>query len=266
MKTRRTVSNISYNTPEFFRQKVTELVSRRVIDWCYWIQHQPDTDETKEHIHFVLHPSGNTDTFDLRHEFMEFDPSHPNKPLTCTTQFRFTPDNNMDDWLLYAVHDAGYLASKGQKRNIQYRFEDLQATDEDALRYAWNNIDRTKFDRLARLSQAVADGMTWTAVVTSGNIVPMPQYSAYHDLYNRLVGLGERSGRNLAHENPSDITYQAIDKDGVVISQDTEEIAGQLEIATGYRFVGSLTVEEIEDVMSGMTFDVPEDGDANRKT
>lgn len=249
MKTIRVISNIAYNTPEFFEEKMHDLVQRRVLDWAYWIAHKADIDELKDHIHFVCKPSGQLDTFDLRKELMQFDPTHPTKPLTCTTQFHFTNPNNMDDWLLYVVHDVAYLAFKGQKRNIQYKFEDLKATDEDALRFSWNNIDRTKYSRLEKVIELASDGVRFIEIVRMG-LIPMNQYNQYKDIVNQYLDLGKRSGRALTHEE-YDESGNVIDvPDGYHLSRDDEQIAGQYEMKTGYETIHGYTPDEWRDVLS----------------
>ena len=199
MKTKRTISNISYNSPDYFSNVIQSLHTARKIEWCYWILHQPDTDETKPHIHFVLQPSSAIDTFELRALFNEFDPSRPDKPLTCTSKWHYT--NSLDDWLLYVVHDVGYLASKAQRRNITYDFKDIQTTDEDALRNDWNSLDRTRFDRLRYLAQAVKDGTPFAQLVQSG-FIPIAQRAQYEFQYQDLLRLHQLddSGRKESHE------------------------------------------------------------------
>lgn len=232
MKTKRTISNISYNTPDYFEKVVNDLASRHIIEWCYWVNHEPDVDELKPHIHFVLKPSASLDTFDLRHAFMQFDPNNPQLPLTCTMMWRFTSEAHMDDWLLYAVHDAAYLASKGQKRNKHYTFDDLKSTDPDALRASWFSIDRTKFSRIAQFLDLVNKGTAWVDIVSSG-IFPMSQYNAFHDLYKQQK-ITSFSGRKQSHEQ----NWKYIDADGIInevpagliLSDDDEEISGQFEL------------------------------------
>lgn len=251
MNTTRTISNISYNSLEFFEHKMNDLVSRRVLDWAYWIWHHADIDELKDHIHFVCKPAGKLDTFDLRKELMEFDPTHPTKPLTCTTNFHFTPNKNMDDWLLYVVHDKGYLAFKGQKRNYEYRFEDLKATDEDALRFAWNNIDRTKYSRMEKVIELASSGMSFVEIVRAG-LIPMNQYNQYKDLVQHFVDMGKRSGRAGTHEEVDDDGNLHDVPNGFHLSRDTEEIAGQVEMTTGYESAYGFTHEEWSDIRASL--------------
>lgn len=214
MQTKRVISNISYNTPAYFENRVQALIDNKVIDWCYWIKHQPDTDETKEHIHFVLRPSSRLDTTDLRTFFNEIDLSNPSKPLTCTTKWMFT--NSMDDWLLYAVHDQYYLASKGQNRNIKYEFSDISSTDQDALRADWNAINRMKYERLRFLMDAVENETPFAVLVQFG-LIPIAQRSQFEYQYNALKSLVDsgQANRFLSHEN--------VDSDGVITETEDGE-------------------------------------------
>lgn len=209
MRTKRTISNISYNSPLHFAECISSLVQRKVIDWCHWIVHQPDTDETKQHIHFVLQPSSSLDTTDLRKFFYETDIENPSKPLTCTMKWLYT--SSLDDWLLYAVHDPYYLASKGQRRNIQYAYTNICTTDEDALRADWNSINRIKYERLRWLYDAVKQHIPFAVLVQTGH-VPIAQRSQFEYQYNALAKLEENglAGRYLSHED--------VDEDGVITS------------------------------------------------
>lgn len=209
MQTIKTISNISYNSLPFFESKIFDLVKRGIIDWAYWVCHVADTDETKDHIHFVLKPSKRLDTFQLKNEFNELDPLKPSKPLSVTSKWNYT--NSMEDWLLYAVHDEAYLASKGQRRNVHYAFEDLKSTDEDALRADWNNIDFVKFSRMNRLANAVNKHIPFAVLVQQG-VIPIAMRAQYECQYNALVHLDmmNESGRYESHE-------PVVDDDGVII-------------------------------------------------
>lgn len=205
MQTIKIISNISYNSIEFFTSVITKLQKDGVIEWCYWIYHEADNDETKPHIHFVLKPSARIDTTKLRVQFFEFTP-YSDLPLCCTTKWNFT--NSMDDWLLYAVHDIGYLASKGQFRNIHYNFSDLHATDFDALKNDWNAINRLKYERLAILQEAV-DTNTPFAILVQNGIVPISQRAQYEAQFQALkkIKFDNTPMRNLNHEQQYNLDF-----------------------------------------------------------
>lgn len=210
MRTRKTISNISYNTPEFFEHTIKRLYNDGVIEWCYWILHKADTDETKDHIHFVLRPSDTIDTKALQMQFVQIDPNNV-KPLCVTSKWNFT--NSMDDWLLYAVHDMGYLASKGQRRNYRYEKNDIKSTDYDALNNDWNAINHMKFDRLRILSEAVESHVPFALLVQQG-VIPISQRAQFEAQYHalRILQDADLSGRNMTHED----TWQMVDEDGVI--------------------------------------------------
>lgn len=190
MKTTRTISNITYNTLPFFEHVINDLAERGIIEWAYWILHKADSDDKKDHIHFVLRPSARIETTALRNAFLEPTADNP-LPLAPTSKWFFT--NSMDDWILYVLHDEAYLASKGQTRNYRYEIESLCATDRDALMADYNNIDRVKFDRLRRLAEAVYDGIPFVNLVQSG-LIPISQRAQYEAQYRALL---DRSYKNV---------------------------------------------------------------------
>jgi hypothetical protein len=203
MQTIRVISNISYNTLEFFETKINELTARRIIDWAYWVYHFADEDELKDHIHFVLKPSKRLETADLRDFFKEIDPNH-DKPRTCTA--RWQPTNSMDDWLLYAKHDPAYLTSKGQYRRHHYEWKDIKATDEDALKADIACIDMRKYYILEWLEDAARSQTPFFVLVQQG-LIPIAQRSQFEFQYNALTKAIEnekqhKSGRKTSHEKP----------------------------------------------------------------
>lgn len=193
MKTTRTISNIAYNSLNFFEYKMKDLADRGVIEWAYWIWHHADQDDKKDHIHFVLRPSCRLDTTELRATFFEFQADNP-LPLAPTSKWFFT--NSMDDWLLYVLHDEAYLASKGLKRNYRYDIEAVCATDRDALMADYNAIDRVKFDRLRRLAEAVYEGIPFVNLVQSG-LIPVAQRAQWEAQYRALL---DRTYKNVDFE------------------------------------------------------------------
>lgn len=204
MQTIRVISNISYNTIEYFESKVQELIERRIIDWCYWAFHLADEDELKDHIHFVLKPSKRLETADLRDFFKEHDPTNE-KPRTCTA--RWQPTNSMDDWLLYAKHDPAYLASKGQYRRHHYKWDDIKATDEDALHADIAAIDMRKYLILEWLEDAARNQTPFFVLVQQG-LIPIAQRSQFEFQYNALTKAIEnekqgKTGRKTPHEKPT---------------------------------------------------------------
>lgn len=181
MNTISTISNISFNTPEFFRLKIESLVKAGVLDWAHWILHEPDTDQRKAHIHFVCKPSKRIDTNALRKEFQEpitaaYIQSLENptiddcKPLGCLP---FEKTSSMTDWLLYAIHDEKYLFRKGQSRNIHYPREAVQSTDPDFLAQQWEDTADPLDALTARVIQLLTvENYTFSQILSTGIIPP----------------------------------------------------------------------------------------------
>lgn len=191
MNTISVISSISFNTVAFFEAKVNELTrlgKGQIADWCHWIVHLPDTDQKKPHIHFVLKPSRRIDTNSLRQEFLEspsadyvesrikegIAPIDAVKPLGVMP---FVKTTSMTDWLLYAVHDVGYLFKKGQNRNTHYERSDVKSTDPDFLASQWDEAN----DPLQSMTQKVVElyqvqQMSFSEILQQGLIPPNLTY------------------------------------------------------------------------------------------
>lgn len=132
MRTSKPISTISYNTLEFLLERLGELYrNHKICDWLL-IQHEPEEDEKKQHIHLWIKPNTLIDTMDLQLFFSEIDPNKPDKPLKCI-DFR---GSEIDDWILYNMHYEPYLASKGESRKYHYLKEDFFFCDEDS----WDDL------------------------------------------------------------------------------------------------------------------------------
>lgn len=184
MRTKRLVSTIGYNTEAFLASVLQRLYDSGVIEWAHYILHQPEEDEGKAHWHIVVQPSKAIDTRALAREFDEVDITKPGKPLTVQ-EFRFT--KSLDDWLLYSIHDAGYLAAKAQTRQFHYAREDVRSTSPDLLLEQWHEVNLAKYGLGERLSQAVVRGFSWEQVVASG-LIPPAQWTFWREVYYSMKG------------------------------------------------------------------------------
>lgn len=135
MRTSKPISTISYNSQEFLVMKLDELVANHKISDYMFINHFPEEDERKAHIHLWMKPNTLLDTMDLQQHFMELDLQNPTKPLKCI-DFR---TSEVDDWILYNQHYAPYLASKGESRKYHYTRDDFVYNDEDTFEYLYNH-------------------------------------------------------------------------------------------------------------------------------
>lgn len=168
MKTSKPFSTVSYNTDDFLKSKLNELLNNRKIEyWCY-VCHAGELDDNgereKEHKHVLIIPNGRIDTMELSQTMLELDPTNIKKPLKCM-DFRSSKE---DEWFLYASHDPDYLRSKMLVREYVYDRQDFISSDDDETdikwRRAFHESDYMKNSRLLKLltdksaSQLVANG------------------------------------------------------------------------------------------------------------
>lgn len=244
MKTKRTISNISYNTLAYFVEVVSRLVSRGIIEWCYWIYHFAEEDELKDHIHFVLQPSGQIETAQLEKEFYEIDGTNT-KPLGVTKKWNYTSgEEGMSNWLLYALHHSGYLASKGQYRKHHYQVTDLGSTDPDALREDLHKVNYMQFARLQALADAVSEGTPFALLVQEG-IVPINLRGQYQQQYNELAEMKYKSLTNRRESHDYDAFLQPVEEDFTQITVDDVAITFRKVESNGIGF-DDLSKEERE--------------------
>lgn len=210
MRTTKPISTISFNTPEFLKLKLNELLKAKVISFWAFIEHKPEDDEggKKQHQHVYVEPSKMLQTDDLRDELKEFDPQKPDKPKGCLTW----KSSKFDPWYLYALHDKRYLASKGQSRKFHYVHDDIQSSDEDDLLCKARCIDMVSLSPYADMEDAIVHGMSFAEFFARGT-VPLPQVKLFEAAWNLLCStVTDRNGRS-GHAN---------DVDGIVDPQTGE--------------------------------------------
>ena len=199
MKTRRLISTVGYNTPGFLASTLSRLYDSGLVEWCHYIRHEPEEDEAKAHWHIVLQPAKAIETRALQREFEELDLENPGKPLGVLP-FRFS--SNLDDWLLYAIHDAGFLAAKGQVRKFHYDRDAVQSTCPDLLAEQWHEVNLAKYGLGERLQEAVNLRLPWEAVVSSG-LIPPAQWTFWREVFHSLrPGVAPRPLRSELSHTP----------------------------------------------------------------
>lgn len=182
MRSSKPFSTVSYNTPVFLNDRLHELLAKRVIDFFAFVEHYPEEDEKKSHIHLYLIPNGRQDTDQIRDYFDELDPENPQKPLRCLP-FR---SSKYDEWKQYNDHDEAYLASKGQTRKYHYNNSDYTVSDEVYFQELNHTIDRSKLNRNKVIVDAVDSGRSFTELVAKGQI-PVQQIASYKMMYDILM-------------------------------------------------------------------------------
>lgn len=198
MRTRRLISTISFNSPDFFKLTCERLRASGVIELAYWVVHHPEDDEKKAHIHACMLPARVLDTIKLEKQFEELVPgeSEPRRVLP------FYVSKTFADWFLYSSHNAGYLASKGQSRRFSYSLDEFGATCKERLLEDVKMIDMRPFKVWALVNAAVASGQSWDDLMASGGIPPH-NWLYFKELYkaarhrtvrNGSVGHGDGEG------------------------------------------------------------------------
>lgn len=183
------ISTISYNTPEFLRVKLEDLRKAKIISEWYFIEHQPEADEKKVHIHMLVVPSKQLSTDDLAENFIQ--PDLPNPPRK-TLWWEITKD--WSDWYLYSIHDPEYLASKGQSREWVYTIDQMEAHDRDFLEERVARIDRSTLTPVSIVKKYIKSGHGFADLLASGS-VPLTQAYAYKLAFDTLGSDLARNGR-----------------------------------------------------------------------
>lgn len=194
MRTTKPISTISYNSPEYLAQQLEVLWHSKIISFWAFVKHLPEKDERKEHIHLYVEPAKMVQTEDFREIFNEFDPKHPDKPLTCLRW----DSSKFPDWYLYAKHDKAYLAMKGQTRKYHYRDRDFITSDVDAFLNLVREINMLSISPYMAMLEAIKQGLTWSEFFSRGSI-PILQVSCYEhawDLLAREINNTYRNGKS----------------------------------------------------------------------
>lgn len=182
MNTMKPLSTISYNTESFLVKKLNELVKARVISCWFYIVHQPEEDEKKQHIHLYMEPNKKVNTMDLSDEFIQRVKGEklPRKVIDMRP-------SKFDDWFLYALHDPDYLASKMLVKKYRYQIEEMVTSDPDLLQIrSFEVFHESKVFQDNRFLNFLRNGGSVTDLCRSGFISPSRafQYLSFSRLYN----------------------------------------------------------------------------------
>lgn len=200
MKTGKPISTISFNTPQFLKLLLDDLVSEKIITFYFFVPHKAEADEggRKDHIHLWVLPSKMLQTDDLRAHFKEFDPEKPDKPRGCLP----FESSVFDHAYLYFTHDKRYLASKGQSRQYHYTFDDCVTNDIDYLHYLYKKIDTFALSPYADILEAQSNGLTFAEFFRRGTI-PLQQLVSFQKAWDLILCAElERNGKK---NHPMDI-------------------------------------------------------------
>lgn len=225
MLTSKAFSTISYNTEEFLKSTLERLLKQGIINEWYYIFHKGELDaytqeREKDHFHVYMNPSKRLDTDALRELFKELDKSNP-KPLGCMP----CQSSKLDDWVMYGVHDADYLATKGEVKEFSYSWKQIRGYDDEAIKRAVKHASAKVYNELRKRSyvkeygtaRAFEQGVIKTSEIM-GYMMLERQYSTTQNeiasLKNMLMSMSEEN-KKLRKENKKLLG----DRDGFVPCQ-----------------------------------------------
>ena len=175
MKTRRPFATISYNSVDYLKCMLNRFVEQGVIDFYAFIQHEPEDDETKKHIHLYIEPAGELNTSSFIDKIKEIDINNPDMPpLGC---IRCVP-SKFADWYMYALHDVDYLAAKLETRKYHYTDNDIVCYDDDILKELIHTSDMTKYKAFKKFRESVESGVPFRELFKNG-FIPVQQIKQY---------------------------------------------------------------------------------------
>lgn len=120
MKTSKPISTISYNTPDFLKNKLDLLCEDGFISEYFFIEHIGEYGD-KDHIHLYVVPCKSIDTSKFRDNFIEPSALWYEPNLGCMV---FTK-SDFDNWFLYSLHDERYLQLKHEVKYEHYNIDDI---------------------------------------------------------------------------------------------------------------------------------------------
>jgi hypothetical protein len=208
MRTSKPFSMISYNTQDFLRDKLNELVEGGLVQFWAFIHHQPEEDEKKAHKHLYIIPQKLIDTQRIEKALQEIDLTDITaKPLGAI----FPQSSKFADWYLYGLHDKKYLAYKGQKRKYHYNDNAFVVSCQDTFQELKNLIDYTEINRLSLILEKVENGESLASIIRTSNI-PLQLIGQVRQLYDIIVGPFEtyRNGR-ASHQKVDSETGEIIE-------------------------------------------------------
>lgn len=198
MRTTGPISTISFNTKEFLKSVLDELVKNGVLSFYAFIVHKPEDDEAGSdfHIHLYMEPSKIVQTDDFKKLFAEFDPEHPNLPRTCIKVL----SSKFGDWCLYSLHNKAYLKAKHQSRQFTYGYSEIITSDERSLKFLFESINIIDLLPYEDMRQYIENGLTWKDYFNTG-CVPITNVRNFQAAWQAVEQsvMEERANKN----NPS---------------------------------------------------------------
>lgn len=127
-------SIIAYNTEEYLKQVLNDLVENGVIKKYYYIMHKGETQYDgstgKNHAHVFLTP--NNCSIELLQLQKQFEQIVNGEIESCS--IKPNPKSETNNFLLYSKHDFQYLELKEEEKEFHYNWENFKTNDIDSLK------------------------------------------------------------------------------------------------------------------------------------
>lgn len=228
-KTSKYISTISYNSKKFLLDKLDSLIYQRIIVYYEFIEHLPDEDDLKKHIHLFIIPNQSLDLGFFKDMFCEYIFNFPKrikkiikyiypililygrqsyknkkkfKPLGCLP-FRVT--HKYGDWYWYILHNKDYLRSKEMTRNVYYSDNDVFTSDLD---FHSQLVHENKLEDFCTMGDVqlfkfcfngVQNNISLADLLSTG-YVPLNKVNQFKTLYNSIYSNSNFILSNTDHE------------------------------------------------------------------
>lgn len=180
MNTAKPFATISYNSKEFLKTQLDQMMEDKTLEFYCFISHLPEEDERKEHIHLFVIPMYKMDTEDFRDRLVEPIPGDlPRRCLPCVS-------SKFVDWYLYGLHDRDYLAMKMETRKYKYQREEMVTPDYEYFIQLIHRCDFSKWKRQRRFKEMVESGETFDSLCSNG-FIPAQLIYQYQKLYQSML-------------------------------------------------------------------------------
>ncbi|MBO7734858.1 MAG: hypothetical protein J6S67_20020 [Methanobrevibacter sp.] len=167
MRTSKELSTISYNSPEFLKYVLDQMIKEELLSSYMFIQHLPEEDENKDHIHLWIKPNRLFDTGHDGKRFLENNPEDPLLPFGCI----WWQQSQYDDWIPYDLHDPYYLSLKGQSRKYHYDKYEMICSNKDEYEFLYRHaFTESAWVQEAKILKDLDNGFDVYDLISTGRI------------------------------------------------------------------------------------------------
>lgn len=208
-------AGVTWCTLPEFGVVIRRLLDLGYIKFCACIQHKPEEDQEKAHIHWWLVPNGKVNTdeivtlmtvYDSENDYSDeedisdiFLPTIPKEKKGIVPQIHSMQNGNINskfsDWYRYCLHDRAYLYAHGrQTRKYHYDMGDFQVTSVSEFRELIQNMPLDYSTVQMKVAALIEQGWTWQQLVRDSNFIDFQHINQWHTFYTAM--LSNETNRN----------------------------------------------------------------------